>query len=77
MKTIKSIKNGTYRQLKELLDELPDEALDTKVDVGCTWEDAYGDVCEEWRDIVIMKLCETEDGKRKCFLRTFYREEEL
>lgn len=63
VKTIKSIKDFTYLDLKELLNSIPDEELvGHLVQVAYLGGDAYGSAEEEWDDVDVAELNENEEG---------------
>ena len=64
MKTIKTIKDFTYLDLKELLNSIPDEELvGHLVQVAYLGVDAYGSV-EEWDDVDVAELSENDKGMK-------------
>lgn len=64
MKTIKTIKDFTYLDLKELLNSIPDEELvGHLVNVAYLGSDAYG-LAEEWDDVSIAELSENDKGMK-------------
>ena len=65
MKTLKTIKNFTYLDLKELLNSIPDEELvGHLVNVAYLGGDAYGSAEEDWDDIDVAELNENEEGMK-------------
>ena len=54
MKNIEKIKNPTYRKLRDILNTMSDEDLDTAIDVGYCYYDAYEDPVETWNDVSIL-----------------------
>ena len=65
MKTLKTIKNFTYLDLKELLNSIPDEELVGQlVNVAYLGGDAYGSAEEDWDDVDVAELNENEEGMK-------------
>lgn len=65
MKTIKTIKNFSYLDLKELLNSIPDEELAGHlVQVAYLGVDAYGSAEEDWDDIDVAELSENDKGMK-------------
>lgn len=65
MKTIKSIKNFSYLDLKELLNSITDEELvGHLVQVAYLGVDAYGSAEEEWDDVDVVELSENDKGMK-------------
>ena len=63
MKTLKTIKNFTYLDLKGLLNSIPDEELvGHLVNVAYLGSDAYGSAEEDWDDVDVAELNENEEG---------------
>lgn len=64
MKTIKTIKDFSYLDLKELLNSIPDEELvGHLVNVAYLGCDAYGSA-EEWDDVDVAELSENDKGMK-------------
>ncbi len=64
MKTIKTIKDFSYLDLKELLNSIPDEELvGHLVQVAYLGVDAYGSA-EEWDDVDVAELSENDKGMK-------------
>lgn len=64
MKTIKTIKNFSYLDLKELLNSIPDEELAGHlIQVAYLGVDAYGSA-EEWDDVDVAELSENDNGMK-------------
>ena len=64
MKTIKTIKNCSYLDLKELLNSIPNEELAGHlVQVAYLGSDAYGST-EEWDDVDVAELSENDKGMK-------------
>lgn len=65
MKTIKTIKNFSYLDLKELLNSIPDEELAGHlIQVAYLGVDAYGSAEEEWDDVDVAELSENDKGMK-------------
>ena len=65
MKTIKTIKDFTYLDLKELLNSIPDEELvGHLIQVAYLCCDAYGSGEEEWDDVDVAELSENDKGMK-------------
>ena len=65
MKTIKTIKNCSYLDLKELLNSIPDEELAGHlIQVAYLGVDAYGSAEEEWDDVDVAELSENDKGTK-------------
>ena len=64
MKTLKTIKDFSYLDLKELLNSIPDEELAGHlVQVAYLGSDAYGSA-EEWDDVDVAELSENDKGMK-------------
>ena len=64
MKTIKTIKDFTYLDLKELLNSIPDEELvGHLIQVAYLGSDDYG-LEEEWDDVDVAELSENDKGMK-------------
>ena len=64
MKTIKTIKDFTYLDLKELLNSIPDEELvGHLIQVAYLGSDDYG-LEEEWDDVDVAELRENDKGMK-------------
>ena len=64
MKNLKTIKNFSYLDLKELLNSIPDEELvGHLVQVAYLSSDEYGSV-EEWDDVDVAELSENDKGTK-------------
>lgn len=65
MKTLKTIKNFSYLDLKELLNSIPDEELvGYLIQVAYLGCDAYGSAEEEWNDVDVAELSENDKGMK-------------
>ena len=64
MKTLKTIKDFSYLDLKELLNSIPDEELAGHlIQVAYLGVDAYGST-EEWDDVDVAELSENDKGMK-------------
>ena len=77
MKNIKKIKNPTYRKLRDILNTMSDEELDTTIDVGYCYYATYGVPIKMMGDVSILSLNENDKGKRFISMQLFFEGDEL